>query len=117
MKAAVVTGFDRPLEVVERPVAVPGDDQVLARIEASGVVLVSLPKDNIMRLPVFETVRGGISVVGSIAGTRADLAEVFRPHAAGRTSVDVEVRKLDEINEAIEDVLAGAVTARVVLQP
>jgi D-arabinose 1-dehydrogenase-like Zn-dependent alcohol dehydrogenase len=77
----------------------------------------SLPKDNIMRLPVFETVLGGISVIGSIVGTRVDLAEVFRLHAAGRTKVDVEVRKLDEINDAVEDVLAGRVTARVVLQP
>jgi hypothetical protein len=28
----------------------------------------------------------------------------------------VQVRKLDEINDAIEDVLAGKVTARVVFQ-
>lgn len=93
-------------------------EQAHASLRRGGrLVLVSLPKDNIMRLPVFETVLGGISVIGSIVGTRADLAEVFRLHAAGRTRVDVEVRKLDEINEAIEDVLAGAVTARVVLQP
>jgi propanol-preferring alcohol dehydrogenase len=45
------------------------------------------------------------------------LDQVFRLHAAGRTQVRYEVRKLDEINEAIEDVLAGKVTARVVLTP
>jgi propanol-preferring alcohol dehydrogenase len=56
-------------------------------------------------------------VLGSIVGTREDLAEVFRLHAAGRTRVELEVRKLEEINDAIEDVLAGKVTARVVFQP
>ncbi|MEV4466641.1 zinc-dependent alcohol dehydrogenase [Micromonospora echinofusca] len=81
------------------------------------LVLVSLPKDNTMSLPVFETVLKGITVIGSIVGTRADLAEVFRLHSAGRTRVVHEVRKLDEINEAMEDVLAGRVAARLVLQP
>jgi propanol-preferring alcohol dehydrogenase len=81
------------------------------------LVLVSLPRDNIMRLPIFETVLRGISVIGSIVGTRADLAEVFRLHQEGRTRVAYEVRKLDEINIAIDDVAAGRVTARVVLTP
>jgi len=93
-------------------------EQAHASLRRGGrLVLVSLPKDNTMRLPIFETVLGGISVIGSIVGTREDLAEVFRLHAAGRTKVDVEVRKLEEINDAIEDVLAGKVTARVVFQP
>lgn len=93
-------------------------EQAHASLRRGGrLILVSLPKDNTMRLPIFETVLGGISVIGSIVGTRADLAEVFALHAAGRTTVDREIRKLDEINHAIEDVLAGKVTARVVFQP
>lgn len=93
-------------------------EQAHASLRRGGrLVLVSLPQDNTMRLPVFETVLGGISVIGSIVGTREDLAEVFRLHAAGRTKVVSQVRKLDEINETIEDVLAGRVTARVVFQP
>ena len=81
------------------------------------LVLVSLPRENAVTLPVFETVLKGITVLGSIVGTRADLAEVFALHAAGRTRVVHEVRKLDEINEAVEDILAGRVAARLVLQP
>jgi propanol-preferring alcohol dehydrogenase len=93
-------------------------EQALASLRRGGrLVLVGLPKDNVMRLPVFETVLKGLTVVGSIVGTRADLAEVFDLHAAGRTRVVYETRKLDEINEAIEDVLAGIVPARLVLQP
>ncbi|MEU1809174.1 zinc-dependent alcohol dehydrogenase [Micromonospora aurantiaca (nom. illeg.)] len=81
------------------------------------LVLVSLPADNVITLPVFETVLKGITVLGSIVGTRADLAEVFALHAAGRTRVVYETRKLDDINDAVDDVLAGRVAARLVLQP
>ena len=81
------------------------------------LVLVSLPADNAITLPVFETVLKGITVLGSIVGTRADLAEVFALHAAGRTRVVYEARKLGDINDAVDDVLAGRVAARLVLQP
>lgn len=37
MKAAVVRGFDRPLEIEEMPIPEPGAEQVLVRIEACGL--------------------------------------------------------------------------------
>jgi NADPH:quinone reductase-like Zn-dependent oxidoreductase len=37
MTAAVVTGFDRPLSMVDLPVPAPGPEQVLVRIDASGL--------------------------------------------------------------------------------
>jgi alcohol dehydrogenase, propanol-preferring len=92
-------------------------EQAHASLRRGGrLVLVSLPKDNTMELPIFSTVLGGLSVIGSIVGTRADLAEVFALHAAGRTKVRYEARKLEDINHSIEDVLAGRVTARLVFQ-
>ena len=81
------------------------------------LVFVALPADNEIRLPIFETVLNGITVVGSIVGTRKDLREVFELHAAGLTRVISETRPLDNVNEAIADVEAGRVAARVVLQP
>ncbi|HZI44156.1 MAG TPA: alcohol dehydrogenase AdhP [Ilumatobacter sp.] len=78
------------------------------------LVLVGLPADNEMRLPVFETVLGGISVIGSIVGTRRDLEEVFALHASGRTRVVYETRRLEQVNEAFAEVLAGQVDARLV---
>ncbi len=56
-------------------------------------------------------------MVGSIVGTRKDLREVFELHAAGLTRVTSETRPLDQVNEAIADVEAGHVAARVVLEP
>ena len=69
-----------------------------------------------MALPIFPTVLKGISVIGSIVGTRQDLAEVFALHALGRTRVVAESRKLDEVNAAIDDVLSGRATARLVFE-
>jgi propanol-preferring alcohol dehydrogenase len=81
------------------------------------LVFVGLPKDNFIQLPIFETVLQGITVVGSIVGTRLDLREVFELHAAGKTRVIFEERPLSEVNDAIEDVDAGRIPARIVLRP
>ncbi|MGW2842683.1 alcohol dehydrogenase AdhP [Streptomyces sp. NPDC001493] len=78
------------------------------------LVLVALPAEGTLALPVFDTVLNGITVVGSIVGTREDLAEVFRLHRLGRTRVVRETRKLDDINSSIGEVLDGKVSGRLV---
>ncbi len=82
------------------------------------LVCVGLPPESEgpMSLPLFPTVLKGISVIGSIVGTRADLAEVFELHARGRTRVIRETRRLEQVNEAIDDVLAGRAPARLVFE-
>ena len=79
-------------------------------------MLVALPKDGTLELPIFDTVLKGISVIGSIVGTRQDLADVFALHAAGRTQVVLEERTLDQINESFDDVLSGRTPARLVIR-
>ena len=78
------------------------------------LVLVGLPADNRLELPVFETVLKGISVIGSLVGTRNDLADCFALHAAGHTRVVAETRRLEDVNECFAEVLAGRVPARLV---
>lgn len=80
------------------------------------LICVGLPKDGAFELPIFETVLKGVSVIGSIVGTRQDLREVFALHAAGRTEVVIETRELDDIAASMEDVLAGKVPARIVFE-
>jgi propanol-preferring alcohol dehydrogenase len=53
-------------------------------------------------------------VIGSIVGTRADLTEVFRLHAQGRTRVVRESRRLEEVNDCFEQVEKGQIKARLV---
>ena len=78
------------------------------------LVFVALPADNFVRLPIFETVLNGLTIKGSIVGNREDLAETFKLHAAGRTRVERHTRKLEEVNEAFEEVESGRAKARLV---
>jgi alcohol dehydrogenase, propanol-preferring len=93
-------------------------EQAFASLRRGGTMsLVGLPAENKMELPIFETVLNGITVVGSIVGTRLDLREVFQLHAAGKTRVIREERPLADVQAAMEDVLRGDVPARIVLRP
>ena len=78
------------------------------------LVMVALPAHGTVQVPIFDTVLNGTSVIGSIVGTRQDLAEVFELHAAGRTRVVRESRPLVSVNESIDAVLRGQVKARIV---
>lgn len=90
-------------------------DQAFASLNRGGrMILVSLPAQGTLTVPVFDTVLKGISIIGSIVGTRQDLVEVFALHAAGRTRVIAIPKPLSSVNEAIADVLEGAVPARLV---
>ena len=94
-------------------------EQAFASLRRGGrLVCVALPPESEgpLHLPIFETVLKGITVVGSIVGTREDLAEVFRLHALGRTQVIAEGRQLDEVNAAISEVLSGRTSARIVFE-
>jgi alcohol dehydrogenase, propanol-preferring len=81
------------------------------------LVLVALPAAGTLQIPVFDTVLNGTSVIGSIVGTRADLATVFALHRQGRTRVISETRPLEAVNQSIDEVLQGRARARIVLQP
>jgi len=92
-------------------------DQAFHSLRRGGrLICVGLPKDGAFELPIFETVLKGLSVVGSIVGTRQDLREVFALHAAGRTEVVTETRDLADIAVSMDDVLAGHIPARIVFE-
>ncbi len=108
-------GADQAIALAVSPRAF---EQAYGSLRRGGtLVFVALPADNEIRVPIFETVLNGITLVGSIVGTRADLREVFELHAAGKTHVTREIRPLDQVNESIADVEAGRVTARIVFEP
>jgi propanol-preferring alcohol dehydrogenase len=90
-------------------------DQAYRSLRRGGTLaLVALPAENFMQLPIFETVLNGITVVGSIVGTRVDLAEVMELHARKRTRVVHETRQLEQVNDAFEEVEKAKVPARLV---
>jgi alcohol dehydrogenase, propanol-preferring len=105
-------GADAAISVAVAPKAF---EQAYGSLRRGGtLVFVALPADNYVKLPIFETVLNGITIIGSIVGTRSDLAEVFRLHADGLTRVVRETRNLDEVNECFEEVEKGQVKARLV---
>ena len=90
-------------------------EQAFGALRRGGrMVCVALPADDRMTVPIFDTVIGGKSIIGSIVGTRTDLADVFALHAAGRTKVIAAERRLGDVNACIDDVLASRVPARLV---
>jgi alcohol dehydrogenase, propanol-preferring len=92
-------------------------EQAFASLRRGGrLICVALPAESTMSISIFDTVIKGISVIGSIVGTRQDVAEVFALHAAGRTTIVSESRKLDDVNTAIDEVLSGKVPARLVFE-
>jgi alcohol dehydrogenase, propanol-preferring len=108
-------GADQAIALAVSPRAF---EQAYGTLRRGGtLVFVALPADNAVTLPIFETVLNGITIVGSIVGTRADLREVFELHGAGKTTVIREVRPLSEVNQAIADVESGRVAARIVFAP
>jgi propanol-preferring alcohol dehydrogenase len=108
-------GADQAIALAVSPRAF---EQAYGSLRRGGkLVFVALPADNEVKLPIFETVLNGITIVGSIVGTRTELREVFELHAAGKTHVTREVRPLSRVNESIADVEAGRVTARIVFAP
>jgi propanol-preferring alcohol dehydrogenase len=107
-------GADVAIVLAATPVAF---DQALHSLRRGGrLICVALPAGGTLNVPIFETVLGGLSVIGSIVGTRNDLQDVFRMHEAGRTRVVASTRKLDDVNACFDDVLAGRVPARLVFE-
>jgi len=107
-------GADQAIALAVSPKAF---EQAYGSLKRGGtLVFVALPADNEVKIPIFETVLNGITIVGSIVGTRKDLREVFELHGAGRTTVIRETRRLDDVNDAIADVEAGRVAARIVFE-
>jgi propanol-preferring alcohol dehydrogenase len=97
---------------ISTAVAPSAFEQAIGGLARGGrLVCVGLPAHNGMEVPIFETVLGGLSIIGSIVGTHNDLAEVFALHARGLTEVQRADVALDDVNDAIEQVLDGSAPA------
>jgi propanol-preferring alcohol dehydrogenase len=102
-------GADAAIATAVNPSAFEQAIRSLAR--GGTLVCVGLPAENAMRVPIFETVLGGLCVRGSIVGTHHDLEETFELHRRGLTRVLRSECRLDDVNEAIESVLDGTAPA------
>ena len=66
-------------------------------------------------LPIFETVLNGITVRGSIVGTRQDLQESLDFAGEGKVKATVSSDRLENINAVFQRMIDGQIEGRVVL--
>ena len=78
------------------------------------VSLNGLPPGN-FPLDIFGMVLNGITVRGSIVGTRLDLQESLQFAAEGKVAATVSTDKLENINDVFKRMHEGAIEGRVVL--
>lgn len=78
------------------------------------MVLVGLPPES-LPVPIFDLVLKGISIVGSIVGTRKDLEEALNLAARGLVTCDYETAAMEDINDIFEKMRAGKIPGRIVL--
>lgn len=81
---------------------------------AGTCVLIGLPPGE-FPLPLFDVVLKGLTVRGSLVGTRADMREALEIAASSRITAHIETCPLESINEVFNSLEVGAIQGRVVL--
>jgi propanol-preferring alcohol dehydrogenase len=89
--------------------------QAIALVGRGGTVsLTGLPPGD-FPLSIFGMVLNGITVRGSIVGTRLDLQEALAFAAEGKVAATVSRAKLEDINDIFQRMHAGQIEGRIVL--
>ncbi|MBP1206322.1 propanol-preferring alcohol dehydrogenase [Duganella sp. 1411] len=89
--------------------------QALGMVRRGGTVsLNGLPPGD-FPLSIFDTVLNGITVRGSIVGTRLDLQEALDFAALGKVRATVSTDKLENINDVLSRMRKGNIEGRIVL--
>ncbi|UMM64180.1 alcohol dehydrogenase AdhP [Aristophania vespae] len=84
-------------------------------VRAGGcVVAVGLPPEA-MNLSIPRLVFDGIKVIGSLVGTREDLAEAFQFGAEGKVVPKTTMRPIEDINDIFEEMEQGKIRGRMVI--
>jgi propanol-preferring alcohol dehydrogenase len=78
------------------------------------IVFVGLPPGD-FPAPIFEIVLKGLTIRGSIVGTRQDMAEALDFYARGLIHPTVEAARLDDVNEVFGRMERGQIDGRVVI--
>ena len=91
-------------------------EQAYGSVKRGGtLVVVGLPNDE-LPIPIFNTVLNGVSVKGSIVGTRIDMKEALEFAARGKVKAQIETAPLSEINNIFKNMEQGKINGRIVLE-
>lgn len=65
---------------------------------------------------IFDVVLGGLTIRGSIVGTRQDMVEAVQFYADGLVHPEITTRPIEEINEIFEEMENGKIDGRIVIK-
>lgn len=89
--------------------------QALGMVRRGGTVALNGLPPGDFPLPIFDMVLNGVTVRGSIVGTRLDLQESLEFAAMGKVQATVTADRLENINAIFERMHRGQIEGRVVL--
>lgn len=90
-------------------------EQALGMLRRGGTLVANGLPPGSFPLPIFDMVLNGITVRGSIVGTRLDLQESLDFAGAGKVTAHVATAKLDDINDVFDRMHKGKIDGRIVL--
>jgi propanol-preferring alcohol dehydrogenase len=103
--------------VLVTAVSRPAFAQALQLVRRHGTVsLVGLPPGD-FPTPIFDVVLKGITIRGSIVGTRKDLAEAIQFAAEGKVRTQIRTVGFEEVNDVMTALRTGALEGRAVIVP
>lgn len=90
--------------------------QGLGALRRGGTIALNGLPPGSFDLPIFETVLKGLTVRGSIVGTRKDLQEAIDFAVEGKVKATVHAAKLEDINEVFDKMKKGEIEGRMVME-
>lgn len=90
-------------------------EQALGMVRRGGTVSLNGLPPGSFPLPIFDVVLSGITVRGSIVGTRQDLQESLQFAGEGKVRAIVSTERLENINDVFRRMHEGQIEGRVVL--
>ena len=89
--------------------------QAIGMLDRGGTVALNGLPPGDFPLSIFDTVIEGLTVRGSIVGTRLDLQEALDFAGQGKVKATIETRALDDINAIFERMHKGDIQGRIVI--
>jgi propanol-preferring alcohol dehydrogenase len=90
-------------------------EQALGMVARGGTVALNGLPPGDFPLSIFNMVLNGVTVRGSIVGTRLDLQESLDFAADGKVKATIRTEKLENVNSIFDDMRKGNIEGRVVM--
>ncbi|AMN50971.1 alcohol dehydrogenase [Psychrobacter sp. P2G3] len=90
-------------------------DQALTMLRRGGTLVCNGLPTGDFPVSIFDTVLNGITIRGSIVGTRLDLQESLEMAAEGKVKATVAAEPLENINDILERMRQGKIEGRIVI--